>query len=90
MIQLLLARDQVLLTVIVVSVVSILTTLLTVFVIPDPNRPSDRPQCAVNPLAGAQIDSQTRRNLSWWLLNRFLFWAGLTAVQQFIIGYIVA
>ncbi len=95
-IQFFLAHDQLALTVVAVSAVSIITTLVTVFSTPDlstdPDGERDRPAIYTNPFAGAllvwqQLDSVKRRNLSWWLVNRFLFWAGVTAVQQFIIGY---
>jgi MFS family permease len=95
-IQLFLAHDQVLLTVLVVSTISVITTLVTVFNTPDfpadPATERDRPARHLNPFAGAllawrHLNPISRHNLSWWLVNRFLFWAGLTAVQQFIIGY---
>lgn len=93
-IQLLLAKGDVTSTVILVSLVSLVTTSITVFSTPDVpphERPSPMAARAATPRSVVdrwqQLAPDTRRNLAWWLVNRFLFWAGVIAVRQFIINY---
>ncbi|MHB8629756.1 MAG: MFS transporter [Aggregatilineales bacterium] len=93
-VQALLAHGNVTATVILLGAVSVISTSITVFSTPDVPL-TERPPQTLN-LAGTrrsiadrwqQLTPDTRRNLTWWLVNRFLFWAGVIAVRQFIINY---
>ncbi len=88
-----LATDQVGALVGVVGAVSVIMVLLTVF----GTRGASAVPPAPGPRATGTVDlaRSLRRlrlreqpNFLWWLLNRFLFWAGLVALRTFIIGYL--
>jgi len=93
-VQALLAKGDITATVVLLSAVSVITTSITVLSTPDvpltermvhsQNLPEQR-RSVLGRWRLLPVDA--RRNLTWWLVNRFLFWAGVTAVQQFIINY---
>jgi len=87
----LLANDQLALLVLILSIVSILTALLPVVTVPDRSMPdSSMPDNGRVDLAVTlrRINLREHRAMGWWLLNRFLFWAGLIAIRGFILGYL--
>ena len=91
-VQILLAKGDVTATVILASLVSLITTSITMFSTPDVpihKRHTTHPGTPRRSIAERwqSLAPDTRHNLSWWLVNRFLFWAGVSAVRQFIINY---
>ncbi len=85
----LLASDQVTLLVLLVSAVSFVTALLPVMTTRDSSPPTDKSVAMSDVFINVRrIKLRDQRNLGWWLLNRFLFWAGLIAVRGFILGYL--
>ncbi len=84
----LLAKEQIGAVAIVLSGAILIPALITALSAPDPG--------TVQPIEKATVLSDAARrfaqpeyiNLRWWFLNRMLFWAGLTALRQFIISYL--
>ena len=85
--------------VIVVSLVSLISTMITIGVARSTNdlpkstqeAPVSMPISASSALASLigrlrTLPLSSRSNLIWWLINRFLFFAGLTVVRQFVIN----
>jgi len=89
-----LAHDNLTSAVLVVGIASLVTTVLTIGVArgrndqrPLSNEAESPPRSSLNLIATIRtLAPDSRHNLMWWLVNRFLFWIGLTIIREFVIN----
>lgn len=88
----LLATNQTATLAILLAGVALISVLVTVLAVPEgypaESVVSNRPQATPDNMPLRRLLTTEYRALHWWLLNRFLFWAGLVALRGFIIGYL--
>lgn len=84
----LLAKEQTVAVALILSGTILITALITAVSAPD--RGAVETAAPTTQLFDAlrRFVLPDYRNLRWWFLNRLLFWAGLTALRQFIISYL--
>jgi MFS family permease len=85
----LVGQGQILLSVVLIMVVFVFAMLITVFTVhEEPLKESPEKSVLATVLSTFNIDIRRYRYYSWWILNRFLFFVGLTVIQTFLLYFI--